>query len=68
MTLDRKLMHVPLSRPCPNCGQNLTMKGSWFYGIRNYQCALCQQKVRMTYAARLALFESHAHLAPPRSN
>jgi hypothetical protein len=48
MTLDRKLMHVPLSRPCPNCGHNLTMKGSWFYGIRNYQYALCQQKVRMT--------------------
>jgi hypothetical protein len=39
---------------------------SWL--ARNYQCALCHQKVRMIYAARLALFESHAHLALPKSN
>jgi DNA-directed RNA polymerase subunit RPC12/RpoP len=65
MGLDRKLMDVLLSRPCPHCGHNLTMKGSWFSVIQNYQCALCHQKVRMTYTARLALFESHAHLALP---
>jgi DNA-directed RNA polymerase subunit RPC12/RpoP len=65
MPLDRKLMYALLSHPCPHCGHNLTMKGHWFSVIRNYQCALCRQKVRMTYTAKLALFESHAHLALP---
>jgi DNA-directed RNA polymerase subunit RPC12/RpoP len=65
MGLDRKLMDVLLSRPCPHCGHNLTMRGSWFCMIANYLCARCHQKVRMTYPAKLALFRRHVNLALP---
>jgi hypothetical protein len=65
MPLDRKLMHVLLSHPCPHCGHKLTMRGNWFSVIGNYRCALRRKNVRMTYEVKLALFESHADLGLP---
>jgi DNA-directed RNA polymerase subunit RPC12/RpoP len=65
MSLDGKLMNVLLSHPCPHCGNNRIMHGRWFAVIGNYRCARCTQQVRMTYPAKVALFEGHAHLSPP---
>ncbi len=59
MPLSRALLNVLLTYPCPRCGHELEMKGSWFRTIRNYRCGSCKQEIRMTYGAKIALFNAH---------
>jgi hypothetical protein len=36
--------------------------GRWFLTIARYRCPSCQREVRMTYDAKVKLFDAHAHL------
>ena len=62
MSLSRALVGVILTNPCPHCGHNLEMKGSWFQAVSNYRCKSCEQKVRLAYEDKLRLFDAHADL------
>jgi hypothetical protein len=68
MPLNMKLMDVPLSHPCPHCGQGLKMKGSWFKSMARYKCPYCRNLVVMTHCAKVVLFDTHGHLSFPQLN
>jgi hypothetical protein len=57
MPLSIALLDIPLTRPCPHCGHKLEKPGNWFSSIAHYRCPMCRQELRMTYEAKLALFE-----------
>jgi transposase-like protein len=59
MPLSNALLDIPLTRPCPHCGHKLEKMGNWFSSIAHYECAKCRRELRMTYEAKLALFEAY---------
>ena len=62
MPLSVALLNVFLSRACPSCGHKLVKKGSWFQTIGSYACEECKADIRMSYEAKVTLFDAHAHL------
>ena len=69
MPLSNALLDIPLTRPCPHCGHKLEKTGNWFSSIAHYKCAKCRQELRMTYEAKLALFEAYGTVTKiPKKN
>ena len=66
MPLSSALLDIPLTRPCPHCGHKLEKTGNWFSSIARYKCAKCRQELRMTYEAKLALFEAYGTVTKKR--
>ena len=46
-----------LIHACPRCGHHREATGSWFKSISYYECKACQQRVRVGYNDKVALFE-----------
>jgi hypothetical protein len=57
------LSDVDLSFDCPHCGHALIKPGRWFKSVTRFKCKGCDADVRLTYSAKVALFERHANLA-----
>ncbi len=62
MPLSLALSNVPLTNRCPHCAHGHVKMGRWFLTIARYRCPSCQREVRMTYDAKVKLFDAHAHL------
>lgn len=60
MPLPRTLANVLLTHRCPRCGHEHAKKGIWFQTITHYRCESCRLEMRMTYLAKIKLFEAHA--------
>jgi transposase-like protein len=58
MPLSMKLRNAALAFGCPHCGHTLVKSGAWFMGTKRFTCGGCGREVRLTYEAKLALFEA----------
>lgn len=63
MSLGTELDHSLLRYDCPQCGQAIEQRGSWFKSVARYVCAGCGGVIRMTYEVKLRLFDKAAN--PP---
>ena len=63
MALNKGLLQVLLSHPCPRCGHKQEKKGSWFKTIGHYTCPSCGHSVQMGYDEKARLFQANAHRA-----
>lgn len=60
MTLNPGLNNEILSHPCGRCGEFIQRPGRWFSTIRQYRCESCGYQSRMSYEAKIQLFNAHA--------
>ena len=58
MPLSDKLLHKDLTFHCPHCARAIVKKGEWFRTGPKFKCQRCQHEVQLTYAEKVALFES----------
>ncbi|MDX8523695.1 hypothetical protein RFM68_04170 [Mesorhizobium sp. MSK_1335] len=63
MALSNRLFDQDLTFQCPLCHAGLVKKGSWIKSITTFKCEQCQERVRLPYGDKLAIFERHLRLA-----
>ncbi|RUW85825.1 hypothetical protein EOA29_03225 [Mesorhizobium sp. M1E.F.Ca.ET.063.01.1.1] len=57
MPISDELRDVPVTFECPICNHPIVKKGSWFKAVSLFRCDACRTRLRLGYAAKLALFE-----------
>lgn len=63
MALTHGLLDQDLTFQCLRCLNSMIRKGSWVKSITTFECEWCHERIRMTYGAKLAIFDRHRHLA-----
>jgi DNA-binding transcriptional regulator YiaG len=64
MALSPSLHSVDLTFACPHCGHPLVRPGRWFKVAKGFKCNSCKSDIRLTYSARVALFDGYRGSVP----
>ena len=59
MALSPSLYHLLMTWQCPVCGHQQQKSGSWIQSAQFIKCESCGERVRLTYADKVALFDRH---------